>query len=189
MQWVWGLSCKQTFLLKTACKPPSKWGKYALSCLRGALPKSVFMAEKQWVGFSERAEALPKGEDFVGPFLFPGMVEEFVTDGVEGLWIATGGQEPVGVQAAIDPAGHSQHQGVGVGGGLNPAHGGSDPSLGQEASAAVEPASEHSCVGSGGRAGGGDASGGRDGEERLAKVLKKPAGVGVGRGAAGRGRV
>ena len=67
---------------------------------------------------------MPKGEDFVGPFLFPGMVEEFVTEGAEGLWIATGGQEPVGAQAAIDPAGHSQHQRVGVDEGLNPNPGG-----------------------------------------------------------------
>ena len=129
----------------------------------GGLPKSVFMAEKQWIGFSERAEAMPKGEDFVGPFLFPGMVEEFVTEGAEGLWIATGGQEPVGVQAATDPSGHSQHQRGGVDEGLNPNLGVCDPPLGQDASAAVEPAAEHLGTGSG-RAGGVVASGGRGGE-------------------------
>ena len=97
---------------------------YSLNCLRGALPKSVFVAEKQWVGFSEKAEVMPKAEDFVGPFLFPGMVEEFVTEGAEGLWIATGGSEPVDVQCRADPDASLQHQGVGVEGVEQPSQGG-----------------------------------------------------------------
>ena len=85
-----GLSCKQTFLLKGVCKPPSRWGKYSLTSLRGGfLPKTIFTAEKLWVGFSELASPEPSFASMPGPYLFPGMRESFEVDGME--WVNSQG--------------------------------------------------------------------------------------------------